>query len=468
VSPRKSGRSTGHLVTPPDRDTLLKILHNMYDELFVINKDGVIIYVNRACERHYGISPQEMIGKTIDECTENDLWYPPISQIALRNPKIATYEQATNTGRKLVVTVSPVFDDDGNLEMIVANLRDIPKLEEIKSDLEETQSLLQRYRLEVQQLRNEDLSKDFIVQSEAMKDILKLAKQVARVDSSVLILGETGTGKSLLAKYIHRVSHRKNEAFITVNCAAVPDQLMESELFGYSPGAFTGANPKGKIGLLELADGGTLFLDEISEIPVNLQVKLLQILQEKQYFQVGGTKVKTVNCRIVAATNQNLSCLVEQGQFRKDLYYRLNTIEIEVPPLRERKEDLVQLIQYFINKFDRLYKMEHELSSEALAILNRYSWPGNVRELEHLIERLIVTSSAQTISVEHLPPFVIEKSAVYPADFDDAVSLDDALLQAEKKIVSSAYQRLKSSYKVAEALKVSQSRAYRLIKKHAV
>lgn len=465
-SSRKLEKSTGRSVSLPDRDTLLKILDHMYDELFVINSDGVIIYVNRACERHYGVQPDKMIGKTVTECTKKGFWYPPISPIALRNPKIATYEQATNTGRKLVVTVAPVFDDKGNLEMIVENLRDIPKLEEIKNDLKETQGMLLRYKQEVQQLRNEELYQDFIVQSEAMKDILKLSRQVAQVDSSILILGETGTGKSLLAKYIHRVSHRKNEPFITVNCASIPDQLFESELFGYSPGAFTGAHPKGKIGLLDLADGGTLFLDDISEIPLHLQAKLLQIVQEKQYFPVGGIKINAVNCRILAATNQDLSQLVHQGKFRKDLYYRLNTIEIEVLPLRKRKEDLIQLIQYFINKYDRLYKMEHHLSSEALTILNQYSWPGNVRELEHLIERIVVTAPTQTISVKHLPPLLTKESTSYSKDLDEDVSLDEALMQAEKYIISESYQKLKSSYKVAEALKISQSRAYRLLKKH--
>ena len=465
-SSSKPEKSTNRLSSLPDRHTLLKILDHMYDELFVINNKGVIIYVNRACERHYGVQPHEMIGKTVAECTEKGFWYPPISPIALRNPKIATYEQATNTGRKLVATVTPVFDDKGNLEMIVENLRDIPKLEEIKNDLEETHRLLSRYKQEVQKLRNEELHQDFVAQTEAMKSTLKLAKQVAQVDSSVLILGETGTGKSLLAKYIHRVSHRKDGPFITVNCASIPEQLLESELFGYSPGAFTGAHPKGKIGLLELADGGTLFLDEISSIPLHLQVKLLQILQEKQYIPVGGTKFHLVDCRILAATNQDLSRLVHQGKFRKDLFYRINTIEIEVPPLRKRKEDLIQLVHYFINKYDSLYKMEHNLTPETLTKLSQYSWPGNVRELEHLIERLVVTAPNQTIRVDHLPALLAKDPVVFSTDLDQTVSLDEALFQAEKCFISNAYRTLKSSYKVAEALKISQSRAYRLLKKH--
>ena len=401
---RKSKKTTKQSVTLPDRKTLLRILEHMYDELFVINADGIIIYANKACEKHYGIQPHEMIGKTVTEFTKKGLWYPPISPIALRNPKIATYEQTSNTGCKLVATVVPVFDNNGDLEMIVENLRDITRLEEIKNDLKETQNALFRYKQEVQKLRNEELHQDFVVQSEAMKNILKLAKQIAQVDSSVMITGETGTGKNLLAKYIHRVSHRKDGPFMTVNCATIPDQLLESELFGYAPGAFTGADHKGKMGLLELAQGGTLFLDEISEIPLHLQSKLLQVLQEKQYIAVGSTKFQSVDCRILAATNKNLSQSVQQGEFRKDLFYRINTIEIEVPPLCKRKEDLIQLAHYFLKKYDMLYKFEHHISTETLEIFNQYSWPGNVRELEHLIERLVITVPNQTISPEHLPP----------------------------------------------------------------
>ena len=440
----------------------------MYDELFVINADGIIIYANKACEKHYGVHPDEMIGKTVTEFTKKGFWYPPISPIALRNPKIATYEQTSNTGRKLVATVVPVFDDNGDLEMVVENLRDITRLEEIKNDLKETQNALFRYKQEIQKLRHEELHQDFVVQSEAMKTILKLAKQIAQVDSSVLITGETGTGKNLLAKYIHRVSHRKKGPFMTVNCATIPGQLLESELFGYAPGAFTGADQKGKIGLLELAQGGTLFLDEISEIPLHLQAKLLQVLQEKQYIAVGSTKLQTIDCRILAATNKNLSQSVKQGEFRKDLFYRINTVEMEVPPLCKRKEDLIQLVHYFLNKYDMLYKLEHHISTEAIEILHQYSWPGNVRELEHLIERLVITTPNQTISPEHLPPLLAVEAGNYSMELAQDGSLDEALEKAEKDIILGAYQHLKSSYKVAKALKISQSRAYRLLKKHGL
>lgn len=452
----------------PDRETLLRILDHMYDELFVISDDGVILYVNQACERHYGVKPEEMIGKTVTECSEQGYWYPPVSPIALRTKKIATYEQTTNTGRKLLVTVTPVFNDQGELEMVVENLRDIPKLEEIKTDLEQTKRMLLRYKQEVEELRHKELNQNFVAQSEAIKDILRLARRIADVDPTVLVTGETGTGKGLLVKYIHRVSPRKSGPFITVNCAAVPDQLLESELYGYSAGAFTGADPKGKIGLVELAEGGTLFLDEISEIPLHLQAKLLQMIQDRKYIPVGGTKYTSVNCRIISATNQDLARLVEEGKFRKDLFYRLNTIEIDMPPLRDRREDIIPLAQFFLNKFDRQYKMEHYFAAEAITALIDYAWPGNVRELENLIERLTVTVRDPIIEPGHLPFNLPTTTVDFIPGQGETFPLDEALRKLEEQSISRAYGKYGSSYKAAEALGISQSRAYRLIRKYGV
>ncbi len=450
----------------PDRGTLLKILHHMYDELFVINGDGVILYVNQACERHYGVKPEEMIGKTVAECTQKGYWYPPISPIALKTQKTATYEQTTNTGRKLLATVTPVFDREGNLEMVVENLRDIPKLEEIKNDLKATRRLLLRYKQEVQNLRDEELYYDFVAHSKPIREVLHLSRKIADVDPSVLIVGETGTGKGVLAKYIHRTGSRKNGPFITVNCAAVPDQLLESELYGYAPGAFTGADPRGKMGLVELADGGTLFLDEIADIPLHLQAKLLQMLQERKFIAVGGTRYRTVNCRILSATNRNIHELMKSDGFRKDLYYRLNTIEIKVPPLRERKEDIFPLIQFFLNKFCGRYKKERKFSEEAISVMTGYSWPGNVRELENMVERLIITTQAPIISLENLPLSLTTKRNPLSGPARKKGSLDEALLAVERDLVLEARKNWGSSYKVARALNISQPRAYRLMKKH--
>lgn len=353
--------------------------------------------------------------------------------------------------------------------MIIENSRDITESEGIRHQLEISKKLLERYKLEVEELRKKEVQDANLVhQSKKMADLLELAKRVAAIDSTVLLLGESGTGKGVLAKFIHNNSAYKNGPFIAINCAAIPAELMESELFGYSRGTFTGGIEKGKIGLIELANGGTLFLDEIAEIPINLQAKLLQVLQERQYYQVGGRELKRVNCRIIAATNRNLKEMIAKGEFREDLYYRLNTFEIEIPPLRERAEDIPLLVDHFLNKFNQKYGTTKQISQKCMEKLTGYYWPGNVRELENTIERLTVTVQEQLIDEHHLPtPFhqqiATDSLVIFPKK---ELSLKEALTEVEKNLVIKLYKELGSSYKVAKALKTSQSKASRLIRKY--
>lgn len=450
-----------------DPETLKKILDNSYDEIFVTDKNGITIYVNSACERNYGVGPEKFIGQQPGQMADEGYCYPPITPMILRDKKTVTLEQKTITGRRIVTTATPVFDEDGELELIIQNVRDITHIAETKYDLEETLKLVQRYKQEIAQLKKRDLqNKNFLVRSKQMEELLELAETVAPVDTNILILGESGTGKGVMTKYIHDLSERKTGPFITINCAAIPEQLMESELFGYVAGAFTGADTKGKAGLFELANGGTLFLDEIGEIPLRLQAKLLHVIQELKFSRVGGREPVRLDCRIIAATNRNLGKMVRAGEFREDLYYRLKVIEMEIPPLRERPEDISFLVYLFLNNFDKKNKKSHQFSHEALDILVNYNWPGNIRELENLIERLVITTQEPVIEPRHLP-----KS--FQNHDEDAISisspqsLDSAIEQFEKKLVLKTYKRLGSSYKVAQALKISQSRASRLIRKYS-
>jgi len=270
-----------------------------------------------------------------------------------------------------------------------------------------------------------------------------------------------------MAKHIHKMSKRKDGPFIVINCAAIPDDLLETELFGYAPGTFTGADKNGKIGLIELANGGTLFLDEIGEIPIKLQAKLLHVLQEFKFSPVGGRESKKVDCRIIAATNQNLDKAVKEGNFREDLYYRLKVIEMEIPSLRERPEDILPLIYFFLNRFDKKYSSTHQFSQEALDMLIQYPWPGNIRELEHLIERLVITVQENIINPQDLPDaFHKNLDDQFDIPFTTLAPLDLALEHVEKKLISKAYKQLGSSYKVAKKLNISQSKASRLIRKY--
>ena len=298
-----------------------------------------------------------------------------------------------------------------------------------------------------------------------MKKILQVCQKISKTDSTVLIRGESGTGKGVLASYIHKISHRKKNTFLKINCAALPEDLLESELFGYVRGAFTGANKSGKIGLIEAANGGTLFLDEIGELPLSLQAKLLQVIQDKEYIPIGGNKVKHVDVRIIAATNRNLEEMVKNKQFREDLFYRLNVIEIEIPPLRERQEDIIPLSYSFLYKFNEKYGENKLISQECLDLFSCYHWPGNIRQLENLIERLVIVTNNPVIEVSDLPPFISANDN--PSNQTKLPrSLDDALEQVQRKLVRESFQKNRSSRKVAKDLNISQTRASKLIRKY--
>lgn len=457
-------------------ELLKKILDHSHDEIYVTDAQGIVLYVNHAVEKHCGIKASEIIGKSSKELSECHYWFPRVSPIALEEKKSVTLEQKTRTGKTLLTTATPIFNKNGKLEYIIENARDLTESAGIKLELAKSQKLLDRYQMEVEVFRKKQMNiPEFITKSQNMIDLLNLVYRISQVDSIVLLLGESGSGKSHMAKHIHKNSPRQDGPFIIVNCASIPSELMESEMFGYSKGAFTGANAKGNIGLIELASDGTLFLDEIAELPLRMQAKLLQVLHENQYFKVGGREVQAVNCRIIAATNRNLHEMVRQGQFREDLYYRMNVFEIEIPPLRQRKEEIIPLALYFLEKFNQKYKCERQLSERVVDLFLQYSWPGNARELENMIERLVVVNKNTLIDDLDLPngftslQYAKQETSSAPNLTTIAhhnPSLEDAVNEVEKNIILQAYQELGSSYEVAKTLKISQSKASRLIRKY--
>lgn len=456
-------------------ELLKKILDHSHDEIYVTNAQGIVLYVNHAVEKHCGIKATDIIGKSSKELSDCHYWFPRVSPIALEEKKSVTLEQKTRTGKSLLTTATPIFNKSGKLEYVIENARDITESTGLKLELAQSQKLLDRYQMEVEVLRKKEMDiPDFITKSIQMGNLLDLVHRISQVDSTVLLLGESGSGKSHMAKHIHKNSPRKNGPFIVVNCASIPSELMESEMFGYSKGAFTGANTKGNIGLIELASEGTLFLDEIAELPLRMQAKLLQVLHENQYYKVGGRDLQQVNCRIIAATNRNLKEMIKQGQFREDLYYRLNIFEIEIPPLRERREEIIPLALYFLEKFNQKYKCERQLSDKVIDLFLHYAWPGNARELENMIERLVVINKTNLIDDFDLPKDFqaipqLKQDTPSAAQLISAchnLSLEDTMDEVEKKLILEAYQELGSSYEVAKALKISQSKASRLIRKY--
>ncbi|OFD67284.1 RNA polymerase subunit sigma-54 [Bacillus mycoides] len=435
---------------------LQDVFEYAFDEIFVTDDKGIVVRVNSMCERHYQLSAKELVGKHVKELQKEGIFYPSATLEVIEKKRPVELVQTTKSGEYLHVRTRPVFDDEGNLRRVISYSRDLTELYQLRQKVEEMDNQLKTYKKELRETYEHE---GLIFKSIAMQKIIETIKKVSVVDSTVLVLGETGVGKSRLVRHLHEVSHRKNESFYEINCAALPTNLIESELFGYSGGAFTGANREGKKGLLESAHKGTLFLDEIGEMPLEIQAKLLQVLQEKTFRPIGGRELKKVDVRIVAATNRDLSMMVKQGTFRKDLYYRLNVIPISIPPLRDRTEDILPLIYHYLQYFNKKYGRDVKLAPSTLQMFVGYPWEGNNREIENVIERIVITAD-DFVTVEDLPLSMQETTVEQSGQ-----SLYRMLEEVERNIILKAYKTYGSSYKVAEFLQISQSAATRKIKK---
>ncbi len=440
------------------------------DEILIADREGRILRANRQFEENFGVSLDAVLGKTVYELEEKRIFYPSVTRLVLDKKEVQTVIQSRRDGRKLLATGTPAFNDNGSVFRVVVNTRDITKLNSLKQKLEESELLKNRYRQELVELRQGYLgSGDLIAESPVMADLIKVAQKIAVVDSTVLLTGESGVGKGIIARFIHSISPRSAKPFTVVNCGAIPENLLESELFGYAGGAFTGALKEGKIGKLELANEGTLFLDEITDLPLNLQVKLLHVIQDGVISRVGSTRETKLNLRFIAATNRDIAALVHEGKFREDLYFRLDVIPLLVPPLRERREDIRKLTGAFIEKLNRRYQRDKTFSEAAMTILENYHWPGNVRELENLVERMIIVVEADNITPLNLPGYLLggdKKESVLQKVGTDLPSLKEALDRLEKDLLSQALQRCRTTYEIAEVLQIDQSTVVRKLRKH--
>ncbi|MEN1760135.1 sigma-54 interaction domain-containing protein [Anoxynatronum sibiricum] len=386
------------------------VMDSSYDGIYLTDGQAKTLYVNRAYERIAGIQATAVMGRNMSDLVAAGVVDQSSSLEAIRLKQQVTIRQVLHNGKEVLVTSTPVFEKEeaGVIQYVVTNVRDVSELVRLQQELQHTRALSERYRSELEHMKTRILNiPEFVIRDRQMLRVLETVLKVAETDTTVLIQGETGSGKGRVTRLIHSRSKRAAKSFIEVNCGAIPGSLMESELFGYEKGAFTGALTKGKMGLFELADGGTLVLDEISEMPLDLQVKLLKALEDGTVFRVGGQKPVPVNVRIITATNQDLGEMVKQGRFREDLYYRLHVVPLYLPPLRERKEDIVPLCHQFLEEFNRRYQYQRHFTPEALEYLMRYPWPGNVRELRNLVERMVVMVEEDRIRPSDLPEHLL-------------------------------------------------------------
>lgn len=449
------------------------IIDSSFDGLYITDGQAVTLRINKAIKRMTGLGEEELLHKSMGELVETGVLSRSASLVVLETKKPFTTTLVTVTGTTLLVSATPVFDENGEIFRVVTSVRDISELNMLKQKVEQLEGLNKHFEFQMNEMKIR-LSENLVLKNQEMEKIVYQAMKIAEVDSTVLISGESGVGKEVIGNIIQRNSIRSKGPFVKLNCAALPENLLESELFGYEPGAFTGARKEGKLGLFEVAHEGTLLLDEIGDIPLHLQVKLLRVLQQREIIRVGGTRLIPIDVRIIAITNRILDEMVAKGEFREDLYYRLNVVPIHVPALRERREDIPLLVRHFLDKFNQRYNLKKTISPGAIELLMAYSWPGNIRQLENMIERLVVTSNTEGIDVQNLPPYFLSTSPEesgnghQPVSVNSIIPLKQAVEILERQLLEKTFAVTSSCYKAAQLLEVDASTISRKANRYSI
>jgi PAS domain S-box-containing protein len=434
---------------------LNQIIEHAPDGIYVTDGEANAIRINPAFERISGLNRKDMLGLNHRELEEKKVVSRSSALMVVQQRKTVTIiHEYLPTNRQALVTSIPVFDENEEISLIVSSTRDLTELNDLKSKLAAEKERRLNYERQIEVIKSQIIdTEEIIAVDKKTLDMLSAAIRVAMADSTVFITGETGTGKEKIAKYIHKRSLRKDAPFIAINCGAIPKSLAESEFFGYVRGAFTGARQDGKPGILEVANKGTVFLDEVGELPMDIQVKLLRAFEERAITRVGDTRRIPIDVRIITATNKDLEEMVKVGKFREELYYRLRIIPIHIPALRERIDDIIPLVNYFLRFFNDKSGYKKKLSYMAYRILLNYSWPGNVRELKNVIERIVVMSDNDEITAEDLP---MHQEVVYAVSQEERViSMKERLERIEYTCMMEAFAKHKSVHKAAASLKMS-------------
>jgi PAS domain S-box-containing protein len=453
-------------------DYLDDLLDASFDGIVISDAEGNVLKANRAYQKLSNITREEIVGHNLGDMVRNKVLQGAVvfevTKTRVPTTRIHTYER---TGKVAMVTGSPVFDDQGTLIYVVANFRDVTQLRKLSENLDGCSDPFGYSEKESFYLKP-DLAElpdyGILVRNKKMNACLRQALQVARFDTPVLILGESGVGKTKLAQIIHKASPRRLQPFISINCGSIPENLLESEMFGYEKGAFTGANVQGKVGQFELANGGTLALEEIGDLSFPLQVKLLQAIDEKRIHKIGGKKPLEVDIRLIAVTNRDLKAMVTQGQFRNDLYFRLNVVPITVPTLRERSDEIPLLVRYFFSKFNAEHSITKYPDSSLLRALCQYEYPGNVRELKNLVERLMIMAPEDNVQEKDLAGLACDERLLSASGLDERQSLDSFLRECEKRLIARVTQEEPTLKEAARRLGISVTTLWRKMEKHGL
>lgn len=456
-------------------DLFIEILESINDAIYISDQEGTTLWINTVSEKMFSHPRSEIIGRSVADLEKKGLFKPSVIRLALETGKNVSVVQEIADGRKYIATGHLVKNKEGKVIAAVAHCRDITEVVKNTTKLQEVEELLEKYSAYIRKLTNINVNRNrveyiyFGWKSNSHVTANKIIEKIAAVDTTSLIVGETGTGKSLSAERIHLLSKRRTGPFIKINCASIPDSLLESELFGYEKGAFTGATSKGKPGLIKAAEGGTLFLDEIGEMPLHLQAKILHFLQSKTYLPIGAREPKQSDIRIIAATNRDLESMVVEGTFRSDLFYRMNVLTVKMPALRESRDDIEGLAIYYLNLFNDKHHKKKYFSDGVFKALLQYSWPGNVRELENLIERLVILSEDELIEEKDLPQKMMKENIAFHVPYhSNKETMPEILEEMERKMIIDALEKENSTRKAAKFLGVTQSLLMRRIRKYNI
>ena len=447
------------------------IIDSSSDGLFVCDGHATVIRMNPASERIHQTEAEAVVGKNMVDLIDEGFIDRSAALEAVETKTVVNLLQKKGN-RKLISTATPVLNDAGEIIRVVVSEQDITQFENLQRQLEQEQEIKHQLQHQLVEMQQDILNThEIIARSGNMVKALERALKASKVDSSILITGESGVGKGVIANLIHKSSSRAEKPLIRINCGAIPETLIESELFGYEKGAFTGAQANGKLGHLELADCGTLFLDEIAELPLASQVKLLRFLENGRLTRLGGTQPRFVDARIIAATHRDLKKMVDEGTFRHDLFYRLKVIPITIPPLRDRRECLLPLLRHYIDTFARKIGSVKRLSQAAIDALMAYTYPGNVRELMNICEQVVVMSEMEIIDRQDLPRDVIAQTMEGGEDWGfwpPQMTLDQVLGSVERAFLRDALTTHKKQSKIAKALGISQPTVARRMKKYGL
>lgn len=461
----------GEFSKRPDMEKLHEgILDALSDGIYVTDAKGKTLAVNHMYEQLTGLKREEIVGKLVtDLCNQGNFDVVLNPEIVSTGQKKSSV-QVTKKGRRVLLNGNPVFDELGKVALVITFVRDITLLSQLQDQIANQQEVIDKFHEVQKQDKKKTQNGTAIFESQEIVELMKVLDKVAKTDATVLVLGETGVGKDVFSRLIHERSLRHNEPFFKVDCSTIPESLIESELFGYESGAFSGANTKGKPGLFEMADKGTLFLDEIGELPLLMQSKLLRALQDQELMRVGSTKVRKFNVRFIAATNRNLEEEVKNGRFRSDLFYRLRVAVLQIPPLRERRGDILPLACLFFERYNAKYRKDVTFTKEFCKVLQNYKWPGNVREMDNFIQSLIVTRDKEILDVSDLPHYMLRDAIDMDRSSmsDENKSLDELMCDYERNLLKNALEVNGSVAKVAKLFKVDRTTIFRKAKKYSL